>query len=78
MTLKSTPVPETMIQPGPIGNVQSWIATSDLPIGTSGEALVLPFQDREQHDGSADVGEDEEDLQQRAQGPRVAAPAPMT
>ena len=33
-----------------------------------GEGLVLPFEDREQHDGAADVGDDEQDLEKRAQG----------
>ncbi len=36
----------------------------------------LPLEDREQHDGRADVSDDEEDLEQRAQGhARVGARA---
>jgi hypothetical protein len=36
----------------------------------------LPFEDREQHHGGANVGDDEEDLEQRAQGhARVGAGA---
>jgi hypothetical protein len=40
------------------------------------ERFVLPLEDREQHDGGADVGDDQEDLEQRAQRHARAAPAP--
>jgi hypothetical protein len=30
------------------------------------EPFALPLEDREEHDGGADVGDDEEDLEQRA------------
>ena len=83
------PFPTPTTQPGPSRNVQSWTATSDLPTVTSEAPLacasdVLPqrhdgkeaFEDREQHDGAANVGDDEQDLEQRAQGhARVGASA---
>jgi hypothetical protein len=42
------------------------------------EPFVLPLEDGEQRDGGADVGDDEQDLQERAQATPVSAPAPMT
>ena len=33
-----------------------------------GEALVLPLEDREQHDGGADVGDDDDHLEERSEG----------
>jgi hypothetical protein len=34
----------------------------------AGSRFALPLEDREEHDGGADVGDDEEDLEQRARG----------
>jgi hypothetical protein len=31
-------------------------------------SIVMPLEYREKHDGGADVGDDEEDLEQRARG----------
>jgi hypothetical protein len=40
------------------------------------ERFVLPLEDREEHDGGADVGDDEEDPSNAPKATRVLAPAP--